>query len=232
VVREARAHGERLEDPSPHVIVVAHPRHRLDHLAEDDVVQARVLEAHPGRARRGDVVEAGLVLGAAIVTVPLPQSARVGEQVTQGDRLGEAGPLQREARQVALDRVVEAQPPVVDELRDGQGGEGLAHRTDEERRVRRERTTPVAEARDVGFPLGADDDHHGTRDPRPSYLALDQSRDGRRVGRGGGGRRNVQERGQKSQDQGHDHGFGLPGAPSDHAAKTGARGPTIQAPGR
>ena len=57
--------------------------------------------------------------------VQLTKAARVRQQVTQRDRSG--GLQLREFRQVLLDRIVERQLAVIDQQRDGDCGDGLAH---------------------------------------------------------------------------------------------------------
>ncbi|HKA03720.1 MAG TPA: hypothetical protein VKD67_05305 [Acidimicrobiales bacterium] len=56
----------------------------------------------------------------------------MGEQLVDGHAIGDR---RREAGEVLADRAVEGQPPLLDELGDGDSGEHLAERPDVEPRV-------------------------------------------------------------------------------------------------
>ncbi len=140
------------------------------------------------------------------------QARCVVEQLTNGDLAGaRVGEMER--REVLLDRVVQVQPPGVDELHHREGGEGLAERGDPEERVAGHwspgRVVPVAAHHQ--HLVAPDDRDRGTRDGRVLDLCGHEPVDARshrvRTGRAGRAGPSGQRR-RRSQEQAREQGDG------------------------
>ena len=220
-VGDRLAHAQRRKDVLTHIAGVCLPCDLLDQQTQQPVVLAVILELRASRRGLADVTHGaclfdqggGPEIGVRIAF--LAQTTGVIEQVADGDtctcaalrrkcrclggrrRVGHLPP-----RQVALDRRVELELALLDELHHGQCGEALAHRSQIQLRTGRHRPARACLA------IAAQHDHlavfdygHGqARDMVLPYLRLQKRVEAgqverRRRWRRGGCRRDEEQRG-------------------------------------
>ena len=100
--------------------------------------------------------------------------------MADGDLTGSALVRNPEPREVALHWRVEVELARLGQLHDRQGGEGLAQRADDERRLRRDgppRVVRFAKAAEVRDPVALDDAEREPGDPLRRHLVLDEALD-------------------------------------------------------
>ena len=189
-------HRERGEDVLRDVAFVALAGDGLHQQPQRDIARIAVL---PGRADRlrelGRAEAADLLLQRAVTHIPAGrhlavahapwQPAGVVEQVAHGDARGGRGIGDAEAGQVALHGRVELELAGLDQLHDGQGGEGLRRRADHEGGLGRHGApggVSLAEALQVDDAVALHDGERDPRHPRRTALPFDVGVDGRPLG--------------------------------------------------
>ncbi len=189
--REGPRHLERIEDVVLDVRLVALARSDLDEIAEHVEVRVAVVELRPGRRDEQlpcskaphVVLERGgapiPVVESLDVSVP-GDAAALRQEVAHRDRGRPRIVADVKPRDVHAYRCVEGELPRFDELHDRERREGLAHRRDRERRLRRDRTPGSvgdAEPAQMNSMIAFDDRQSHAGDARVPHLGLDEGID-------------------------------------------------------